>query len=283
MNGVRVPCPAKVNLHLAVGARDARGYHPIRTVFQAIDLCDELRIEPAAQGSFRCDDPHVPPDNTVTKALRLASELVRLPPLRIELIKHIPAESGLGGGSSDAAGLLRALAKIAPIGQGALHEIAAAVGADVPFFLVGGRALGEGYGERLTLLDDGLAEWLVVVRPNVGVSTSEAYAKLDALPDRPIPQAGSELLPLMNDFERVMPCDCEEWEDRLLVHGAIDALLCGSGSAVFGRFESEARARAAAHLLGEEWTRSYGPPPPLGPVWVTRTLTRSESLRLETL
>lgn len=270
-------------MHLAVGSRDERGYHPIRTVFQAIDLCDELRIEPASRGAFHCDDPQVPLDNTVTKALRLASELVRLPALRIELIKRIPAESGLGGGSSDAAGLLRALAALTAIDDDALLDIATAVGADVPFFLVGGRALGEGYGERLTPLDDGPVQWLVVVRPSVGVSTAEAYAKLDAQPDRPLPTAARDPHAFVNDFERVMPCDCEEWEDRLLVHGAIDALLCGSGSAVFGRFESEAAARAAAHLIGVEWTRSYGPPPPLGPVWVTRTLTRSESLRLETL
>jgi len=280
---MRVPCPAKVNLHLAVGARDTRGYHPLRTIFQAIDLCDELRIEPSPEAVLLCDDPQVPPENTVTKALRLASELVRLPPLRIELVKRIPAESGLGGGSSDAAGLLRALATMTAIERDALLDVASAVGADVPFFLVGGRALGEGYGERLTPLEDKPIVWLVIVRPNVGVSTSEAYAKLDSQPERHLSESDPNSFPLMNDFERVMPCDCEEWEDRLLVHGATGALLCGSGSAVFGTFDSEARARSAAHLLTAEWTRSYGPPPSLGPVWVTRTLTRSESLRLETL
>src|SRR5579884_3948653 len=91
-------CPAKVNLFLAVGPKDGRGYHPLRTIFQAIDLADALEVTvDAPEPGFFCEDPSVPAENTVTKTLRLVSEIVPLPPLRLVLRKQIPAESGLGG------------------------------------------------------------------------------------------------------------------------------------------------------------------------------------------
>jgi len=136
-------CPAKINLFLAVGKKDARSYHPVRTIFQAIDICDTISI---GQGSGRhqvlFDDPSIPTDNTVTKSLRLLSEVINLPPLAITIEKHIPPESGLGGGSSNAAAIIRAAQRIAgvTIPMGELNGIAEAVGMDVPFFLVGGRA-----------------------------------------------------------------------------------------------------------------------------------------------
>lgn len=282
MRGVRVRCPAKLNLFLAVGRRDERGYHPIRTVFQAIDLSDTLILEPAAFASFECNSAAVPEDNTVTKALRLLSEFALLPPLRIRLSKRIPSESGLGGGSSDAAGLIRAINRFlpAPVAERQLHDVAAAVGADVPFFLVGGRALGEGYGERLTPLPDLGEEWFVVLRPPVGCSTREMYGKLDGLD---FPWREAALDELYNDFERVMPCDCEDWQERLLANGATGALLTGSGSAVFGRFESRTAAEGAAQRLREEWKKSYVVGGADVPVWVTRSLSRQESLEAEPL
>ena len=99
-----VRCPAKVNLFLSVGGRDESGLHSLRTIYQAVGVYDELLVEEAGEESFECDWPQLPSDNTVTKALRLLRELVPLPPLRISLTKRIPAEAGLGGGSSDAAG-----------------------------------------------------------------------------------------------------------------------------------------------------------------------------------
>lgn len=283
---MKVLCPAKINTFLSVGPRDARGYHPIRTIFQAIGLFDELHIIPKGPGcshSFVCESAEVPSDNTVTKALRLLSEIAQVPPLHIELVKRIPAQSGLGGGSSDAAGLIRVINRFlpSPIADHHLMDVAVAVGADVPFFLVGGLALGEGYGEKLTPLPDQDVAHVVIVRPKVGVSTKEAYERLDDAPPewRKFPTDTTHY----NDFERVMPCECADWIERLQVHGASEAHLCGSGSAVFGVFPGEVEASSASELLRTEWTHSYGQSDGEIPVWVTRTLTRSESLRIESL
>lgn len=267
-----VRCPAKVNLFLAVGPPDRRGYHPLRTIFQAIGLYDTIEIS-AGEGAHAVtfDDPSIPASNTLTKTLRLMSEVMPLPPLRVHVQKGIPSESGLGGGSSDAAALIRAAQRISgltlPEGEGA--GIALAVGADVPFFLVGGRARAEGYGEKLTPLEDAPREWLVIARPPVGCATGPAFARLDALTYdwRAFP-SGDELY---NDFERVAPCESLDLIERLQVHGARDAALSGSGSAVFGRFQEEAATARAAERLREER---------VGQVWVAPTLTRSESFSL---
>ncbi len=281
---IRVYCPAKLNLFLSVGPRDGRGYHPIRTIFQAVSLFDTLDIDLAPKATpITCNWAGLPAENTVFKALRLLSDIAQVPPLHIHLTKAIPAQSGLGGGSSDAAGLIRAISRFlpAPIADHHLFDVAVAVGMDVPFFLTGGRAIGEGYGEKLTPLDDTSTQWYVVLRPEVGVSTQEAYSKLDAKARewKELPEHSNALY---NDFERVMPCDCEDWTDRLLAHGASGALLSGSGSAVFGLFVSESSAQVAASSLRREWIASYGPRDEI-PVWVTRCLTRADSLRVETL
>lgn len=269
---VVVKCPAKVNLFLSVGPRDERGYHPIRSVFQAVSLFDTLTLERAERNEFRCDWPGMPEDNTVAKAMRLLSELVRLPPLRVTLKKRIPVQSGLGGGSSDAAGFLRGALRFASCrpSEPELRDVALAVGADVPFFLVGGRARAEGYGEILTPLDDGPEQWMLIVRPDVGCPTAEAYRKLDAL-DYPW-KGWEEADALYNDFERVMPEECRRMKQRLLELGASGALLAGSGSAVLGLFETRNDAIRAT-LSFESGTN----PPSC---WVVRTLRREESLAL---
>lgn len=274
MTPVVLRSPAKVNLFLSVGPPDAAGYHPLRSIMQAIGLFDEIRIDPAAQDALECNWPGLPGENTLTKALRLIREQVPLPPVHIRLTKAIPAESGLGGGSANAATLIRwAKSAVAHrIDDDFFFDVARAVGADVPFFLVGGRARAEGYGERLTPLPDADPAWLVIVRPEVGVSTGAAYRELDAAlrewrdwPDlsAPVPTW------LYNDFERVAPCLCGEVAERLQLAGAEGALLSGSGSAVFGWCGSQDQAEAVAQRARAER---------LGQVWVAPTLSREESL-----
>ncbi len=246
---VRVRCPAKINPFLSVGPRDARGYHPIRTVLQAISLSDTLLVS-RSDGEDRivCDWPGLPAENTLTKSLRLVRELLPVPPLRIELLKSIPAESGLGGGSSDAAGLLRAIGALSPLRPDAFfRDVAAAVGADCPFFLLGGRAKAEGYGEILEPLAELPEAWLVVARPNEGCATGAAYARLDEERRelRPFPADGQ----LRNDFESVAPRASMELAAALRSLGASRTLLCGSGSAVFGEFPDEATAREVSATL----------------------------------
>jgi 4-diphosphocytidyl-2-C-methyl-D-erythritol kinase len=268
-----VRCPAKLNLFLSVGPADFRRYHPIRTIFQAIDLCDTLEVSVSERNQVVCADPNVPEENTVTRTLRLLAEIVDLPPLKVVLNKQIPTQSGLGGGSSDAAGLMRAAQHIAklPIPRAELFGLAQTIGADVPFFLIGGLAKAKGYGERLTPLPDPPERWFVIARPDVGCDTKVAYQRLDEATYewRDFPERDD----LYNDFERVAPCESIDLLERLQIHGAADAALSGSGSAVFGRFLTQDQAESAASKV-----RSEAPQ-----VWVARSLSRTDSLRVDRL
>ena len=260
---VKVRCPAKTNEFLLVGPKDARGYHPLRTTFQAVSLFDELTITAASADTF-VSEPDLPERNTVTRAWDLLKEYAQVPPLEVVLQKGIPSQSGLGGGSSDAAGFLQGVLPFLPYKpkESDLFEIARAVGADVSFFLAGGRARGEGYGDLLTPLSDLPTRHLVIAQPEgVGCSTAEMYGKLDLHPrslDRE--EAG-------NDFEAVAPAECLELIVRLRELGAQTSALTGSGSAVFAYFGSEMLAEDARKQLGDD-------------TWavVARTLARDESL-----
>lgn len=264
-------CPAKINSFLSVGPPDPTGYHPIRSVIRAVSIFDKLHIRDSASGQdeITCRSFDLPAENTLTKTLRFLRELVPVPPLKIELVKQIPAESGLGGGSSDAAGLLRGLARAGlSVGEQMMREVAFAVGADVPFFLHGGTAIVEGYGERVRPLDDPPTWELVIVRPEDGTATSGAYAALDTQ-SRSFAELPTDLDFLYNDFERVASCMSLELHDRLMAAGAKAALLTGSGSAVFGVFDTAESANLAMQRLETER---------LGRLFRCRTLTREESV-----
>ncbi len=264
-----VRCPAKVNLFLAVGPPDERGWHPLRTIFQAVSLADELLVEQSSVDQVICAWRDLPVENTLTRTITELRKIVYFPRIKATLTKRIPAQSGLGGGSSDAAGLLRAIQRITDgeLTDEAARQIAFKVGADVPFFLTGGRAKAEGYGEQLEPLPDAETQHLVIVQPDEGVSTVKAYRMLDET-ERPWMDFPTEDR-LYNDFERVAPCICGELAERLQVHGAKGALLSGSGSAVFGLFSTEDEASAAAEKMKAEG---------FGCVWTCHTLTREESL-----
>jgi len=268
-----VPCPAKINTYLAVGAPDSRGYHPLRTVFLAVGLFDTLVVETGNEPGIFCDWPEFPAENTISKTQRLLQEVVSLPPLRITLEKRIPSQAGLGGGSSDAAGLIRAAERLAPgrIPRAELQAIAAAVGADVPFFLVGGRALGEGYGERLTPLPDQSLRSVLIALPNgVRCATAEMYARLDGTQATRNPlETSAGLDVISNDFLPVAPDECKSLVEKLASFGA-ESGLSGSGSAVFAYFDEDAGVTEALDAL-------VG----LADVFVTRTLSRAESLAVE--
>ena len=245
-------CPAKINPFLAVGPPDARGWHPLRTVFQEVDLADILTVEPAAEDSVAFDVPGIPERNTLSRMRDRLRERIDVPPLRIHVEKRIPAESGLGGGSSDAAGLMTAILRLtgAEPPPDEARAIALAIGADVPFFLVGFRARAEGYGERIEPLPDLPPCALVLARPDEGCPTGEMFRRLDAIPRefRAFPEDDA----LHNDFERVAPVASLGLIGRLLAHGARDAGLTGSGSVVFGRFDDAERADRAADAMRRE-------------------------------
>jgi 4-diphosphocytidyl-2-C-methyl-D-erythritol kinase len=184
MKRIRIRTPAKINLFLRVLNRRADGYHEIETLFQAIDLYDELLIEETGTG-FALEVPGYPEleteDNLVVRAVRQFEQLTSRPvEARIVLNKLIPTAAGLGGGSSDAAatllGLRHLLIDEMPVTD--LVPVAAKLGADVPFFLHGGTAIGEGIGDRLTPVSINTDYSLLMINPGVPVSTAQVYAGL---------------------------------------------------------------------------------------------------------
>jgi 4-diphosphocytidyl-2-C-methyl-D-erythritol kinase len=266
-----VRCPAKINTFLSVGAPDQRGWHPLRTIFQAVSLSDELEIEPAERDEFSTDVSWMPQDNSVIRALEKIRQILPVPPVKVHLTKRIPAEAGLGGGSSNAAGMLRAAAALArwETNNDDLARIALELGADVPFFLTGGRAKAEGYGERLDPLPDRATAFLVIAKPEVGCPTAEMYRRLDewARLWREFPAEDE----IYNDFEQVAPAESRRAIALLKSFSALDAGLTGSGSATFGFFPDHTEALTAAELM-----RAEG----FSQVWVASTLSREESLTL---
>jgi len=294
MTSITMPAYAKVNWTLDVLACRPDGYHDIRSVMQTIALCDTLTVThtPNVPGVCLTRDGDeasgVPdgPDNIVHKAAvrlqKTAAARGLLPGdrsgLHIHLVKRIPSQAGLGGGSSDAAATLRAIDILfgLDLSMRRLTGMAAALGADVPFFLHGGTALVEGLGERVTSLPPLSSPChLVVVKPAVGVSTAEAYAALDADSGRIPGTATAEWLarpscaPRGNDFEDVvlpaLPAVRAAY-DLLLqtkVNGeGFKPMLCGSGAAVFCLVSNNQAAEALAAQVREAG---------VGKAWVTRT------------
>lgn len=262
---VRVKACAKINLTLGVGAARADGYHQVRTVLQAIDLHDTLTFT-ARPGPFtiRCEAEGVPTDsrNLIWKA---AFELSRamgrstVDGIDVRLDKRIPTEAGLGGGSANAAAALRALNVLWDAGLDSigLSAVARLVGSDVPFFLVGGAAYGSGRGDDLLPLADLRPFHVVLAKPGFGVPTPAAYGWFDldgAVQDAPRSLAAwpEAALSVRNDLEppvaRRHPLVAELVE-AFEQAGAAAAAMSGSGSCVFGLFDSQARAGRAAKAL----------------------------------
>ena len=268
--GLTLPAFAKINLTLELLGCRADGYTELRTIYQTVTLHDRLRIRLARSGAgivVRVPGGGAPAgrSNLVYAALARAGRALGLRRgIEVELEKNIPPASGLGGGSSDAAaavvGLLRLTGERLPAGE--LARLGAEIGADVPYFFLGGRALGVARGDEIYPLDDGEAEWVVLVTPAIAISTREAYrwaaARLTLsrrpaiIPARRLPP--DALWTAGNDFEAVafprFP-ELARIKRALLRAGAQRAGLSGSGSTVFGLFARRAAAERAAAL----WAR----------------------------
>ena len=183
---MRIRAFAKINLTLRVLGVRGDGYHELRTTFQSLALHDTLTFSRSNEFSVDCDDPACPTDraNLIWRAAeetwRAAGKRGHVRGVRVALSKRIPMQAGLGGGSSDAAAALRACAALWKVKEPAIEEIARGLGADVPFFLHGGTALGVERGDLLFPLADWPVSWVVLVVPDFGVSTKDAYAWWDA-------------------------------------------------------------------------------------------------------
>lgn len=244
---VTLPAPPKVNLRLLVGPVRPDGYHPLRTLMVALGgVADRVTVSRARERSVAC--PGIAgPANLAWAALdALEHEAGRaLPPLAVEIHKDVPAQAGLGGGSSDAAATLVAADRVLGLGLGAdrLERAAARVGSDVPFFIRGGAQWATGRGEVLEPASAPAFE-CVIVAPVAGLSTAGVYAAFDALPppppddDAPAPADAAGLAAwCRNDLwpaARVLDPSLAGLHDALAAAGASPALLCGSGSAICG-------------------------------------------------
>lgn len=263
---------AKVNLTLAVGEKRLDGYHEVVSVMQRVSLCDTLTAEQTREGiTLTCSDPALP-SGEENLAHRAASLFFRETGIAggaaLTLEKRIPSQAGLGGGSSDAASALLALRKLyAPaLPDTELETMAAALGSDVPFFIRGGTQLATGRGEVLSPLPPLTDGWFVIVKPTESFPTPAMYRRLDNLPPActpPLPplQGGLPALAsgLFNRFEAAIPAGSAVWDikARLAAYGALASLLSGSGSAVFGLFDTETAARAAVEALRPAWPEIF--------------------------
>jgi 4-diphosphocytidyl-2-C-methyl-D-erythritol kinase len=265
--------PAKINLTLEILARRADGYHALRSVMVPIALADELAFAASDRFAFACEPPSLAADNLVPRAF--AQVGLAAAPVAVTLRKRVPVGAGLGGGSSDAAGVLHAAMRGAFGDAGARDWVAdaRALGSDVPFFLVDGPALVEGTGERVTALGAAPPWWIVLVVPGVHVATGPAYAALDAsraahpAPTRPRSDSASlrcgealqradyarvlatltnDFAPLVRDAYPAVDAALRALDDAGAPHCA---MLSGSGGACFALFENETAAGAFAPRL----------------------------------
>ena len=263
MNTIELFSHAKVNLRLDILGKRPDGYHDIRTVFQKITLGDELSIAVAKSGiKVECNHPQVPDNegNLVFTAARALLDNYKVTDgLRITIKKRVPVAAGLGGGSSNAAATLMGINQLFELGltDEELMEMGKAIGADVPFFIFGNSALATGVGDLLEPLTLNPRLWLILITPDTPISTAWAYGNIrrgltNNLNNITIPQCINHLAEvialLSNDLEKVViphhPV-IQTIKDELLDKGAKGSLMSGSGSTVFGIFESEGKAKEA--------------------------------------
>ncbi|MFO7900149.1 MAG: 4-(cytidine 5'-diphospho)-2-C-methyl-D-erythritol kinase [Planctomycetota bacterium] len=280
-DALTVACPAKVNLFLEVSGRRADGYHEVETVMQAVTLYDELvlRPRPGRGVTFRCSDPALPRDaqNLARAAAERLDADVGLPEgVSVRLEKRIPTGAGLGGGSSDAAGVLVGLNRLFGLGLSVegLSELAGDLGSDVPFFLRGGTALCRGRGEQVDPVACGLVAHYVICCPEQGVSTGEAYEELsrmgltknhqsarlmlDSLASGQLDRVREHLFNRLGEVAEQLAPDAGKVRSLLAANASQVALVSGSGSAVFCLFgTAEDAAVVAERMRAQEIARVF--------------------------
>ncbi|HZF40140.1 MAG TPA: 4-(cytidine 5'-diphospho)-2-C-methyl-D-erythritol kinase [Blastocatellia bacterium] len=289
-----LPSFAKINWTLEILGKRPDGYHEVRTLLQTVSIADELTFELTGQGiTIHCDHPEVPCDETnlAYRAAKLLSDFTGAGlGVRIRIAKRLPVAAGLGGGSGNAVVTLLALQRLwnVQVEPRDLFGLAAKLGADAPFFLIGGTCLGVGRGDEVYPLADIDEEFLLLVNLGIAVATRDAYADLPSELTKPeavikmplsfeaayaaIIRPGAPA-PLINDLESPVfarHSALVEVKRRLKQVGARGVLMSGSGSTIFAIFDSaEARARAEDDLSATGW-RSLR----------ARTLGRTEYLQL---
>ena len=275
MQIIELKAYAKINLALCILGRRDDGYHDLRTIYQSVSLADDVEIQvSASNGPVRLESagfevPRGAQNLAVRAAEAIRKELHIRRGIFLRVRKRIPPGSGLGGASSDAAAVLRGVLALCgkTLPPARLLHLAAELGSDVPFFLIGGRALGLGRGEEVYALPECPRRYAVILFPGEGMNTAEAYRLLDSARDRPR-LTGHGVRPTIelfcgtamdradgrpsNDFEPLLfrRFPGLKRAKRLLLRGGAEmAALSGSGSALFGLFREAATARRAAREL----------------------------------
>lgn len=271
---------AKVNLTLDVMGRREDGYHDLQSVMQTVSIRDDIEIDVGTgkPWSLTCDKEGIPQDerNLAWKAAKVFCDTAKVDPqgIAIRITKRIPSQAGLGGGSADAGAVLRALNRHfgEPFSVYALCEVGALVGSDVPFCTLCGTAMAEGRGERLRKLPDIPECFFVVCKPEFSVSTPELYRVLDekAIAKRPDNRAmenailagdlGGIAENLCNVFDPVVTAEHLELnyiKSIMNTYGALGSQMTGSGSAVFGIFDSFEYAAVACNMLKDNYPQIF--------------------------
>lgn len=274
MKHVVVIAPAKVNLALDVTGKRDDGYHLIETVFQTISIYDRITLELTKEKGIKISsDVHWLPCNEKNLAYKAAKAFTEKTGfgrcISIHINKKIPSQAGMGGGSSDAAAVLNGMNALSGnmLSLSELVLIGASLGADVPFFLYGGTAYAEGIGEKLEILPPLRGLYIVSAKGKGGISTPEAYRRIDALKNQVHPdtqslkkaiKAGENTDSLWqycgNIFEEVTELeDVNDIKRIMIKNGAHFACMSGSGSSVFGIFKSYDAARKCRNILSRKY------------------------------
>lgn len=286
---IKVNADAKINLGLDVTGRREDGYHEVRMIMQTLDYGDTVTLEkkPGLGITLECDDPRIP-DGDENLAVKAAKQFEKKYNscfsdefkgwdfgMHIRLRKRIPVSAGLGGGSADAAAVIRGMNSLFDTGLGkdSLIDIGAEVGSDVPFCIIGKTALATGRGETLTPIPDFPHCFVLVVKPDLCISTGEAYDSLDDMDNLEHPDIDMleksivsrknirEIVTYMgNTFEKPMIIKhpvIGEIKSCMEEYGALKAMMTGSGPSVFGIFEEEDKMRDARDKAEERFKDSF--------------------------
>lgn len=271
---ITISAPAKINLALDVTGKREDGYHLLETVFQSISIFDRLNISLTNEKGIKltCNMPWIPCNekNLAYKAAAAFMEKTGFDKgILINLNKRIPSQAGMGGGSSDAAAVLKGMNKLSGnmLSDAELCKMSASLGADVPFFIFGGTAYAEGIGEKLEILPTLRGIHIVAAKGKGGISTPEAYRRIDALespvhPDtqslRNAIKSGADRSTLWqhcgNIFEEVTDLrDVSDIRSKMIKMGAEFACMSGSGSSVFGIFSDLQTAGKCRDVLARRY------------------------------
>lgn len=272
LNSISLKAYAKINLALDVLGRRENGYHDVKMIMQNLDIYDELDFELIGPGDeiiIEANREDIPTDgrNLIAKAIRLMYEEYKVSSsIKVKLVKNIPVEAGMAGGSTDCAAALKAVNELFSLGADTnkLMELGVKLGADVPYCVLSQAALSEGIGEILTPIKGLKNCFVLVAKPPVGVSTAMVYKNLkldeslkhpdvdgmvEALKNEDLNGVAERLGNVLESVTTVLYPEIDKLKDTMKEHGALNAIMSGSGPTVFGLYEDEETAKTAAEFI----------------------------------